>query len=65
MKYSELTRPEIDHILTDGNLTEEERDAFETLASGHTIEQTAEILNYSVATIKRLKNKINAKMSRL
>lgn len=65
MKYCDLTQAEVEKALQMCNFTKEERATFEELSHGCTIEQTAEILNYSVSTIKRLKNKINAKMSRI
>lgn len=65
MKLCDLTMPEIRFYLRECNFTKEERAVFEFLASGETVEFTAEKLNVGVSTAKRIKNRIWTKIERL
>lgn len=65
MKLSEYTMPELRRFLAECNFTQDETRIFLLLSEGCTNEYTAEISNYSVSTVKRLKNQIKAKIDRL
>lgn len=62
MKFSELTKPELDDILKNANFTEEENEIFELLVKGKSLEEIAQWQLTSKSTISRrianIKNKI-------
>lgn len=65
MKICDFTRKEIDYILEQANFTKDEQEIFIIFSKGYTNEQTAEISNLSVSTVKRTKNRIRAKIERI
>lgn len=65
MRLSEYTMPEVRHYLAECNFTKDELLAFQLLTEGCTIEQVAELMDYSESTIKRIKNHITTKIKRL
>lgn len=62
MKFSELTKPELEEILKNANFTEEENEIFELLTRGKSLEEIAQWQLISRSTISRrivsIKNKI-------
>ena len=62
MKFSELTKPELDFILKYANFTEEEEDIFKLLSRGKSIIEIAEHIMICERTVNRkvikIKNKI-------
>ena len=65
MKFSELTKPELDKITENANFTEEEQEIFKLLMANKSLEEIAQRLLLSKATIsRRVKNiKNNAERS--
>jgi len=64
MKICEYVKPELDMFLAECNFTEDERIVFLCLSKGYTVEFTAEKCNMGISTIKRIKNRIRAKIER-
>lgn len=53
MKFSELTKPELDEIIENANFTEEELRIFKLLVGNMSLEQVSQRLMLSKATISR------------
>ena len=64
MKFSELTKPELDKILENANFTEEEQEIFKLLMAGRSLEEIAQRLMLSKATISRRVKSIKSKTER-
>lgn len=64
MKFSELTKPELDRILENANFTEEEQEIFKLLMAGKSLEEIAQRLMLSKATISRRVKSIKNKAER-
>lgn len=64
MKFSELTKPELDRILENANFTEEEQEIFKLLMAGKSLEEIAQRLMLSKATISRRVKSIKSKTER-
>lgn len=64
MKFSELTKPELDRILENANFTEEEQEIFKLLMAGRSLEEIAQRLMLSKATISRRVKSIKSKTER-
>lgn len=62
MKIPDFTKPELDYIIEMANLTKREEELLWLRNNEHSLEECAEIMDYSMSTIsrlnKRLKNKI-------
>lgn len=65
MRLSELTKPEIDAIVGNANLTEEEYQVFQYLCKGTTLDEMVFKLKLSKATISRIVFKIKMKIERI
>lgn len=65
MKFSELTKPELDRIIENANFTEEEKRIFKLLTRGKTITEIAMCISTSDRTINRKIKKIKGKIERL
>lgn len=63
MKLSKLTKPELEEILENANLTEDEQIVFNLLSKGKTITQISLEISVCERTVNRrilkIKNKIN------
>ncbi len=63
MKLSKLTKPELEEILENANLTEDEQIVFDLLSKGKTITQISLEISVCERTVNRrilkIKNKIN------
>lgn len=64
MKFSELTKPELEEILQNANFTEEEQEIFKLLVSDKSLEEIAQRLLLSKATISRRVKNIKNKAER-
>lgn len=64
MKFSELTKPELEKILENANFTEEEQEIFKLLRAGRSLEEIAQRLMLSKATISRRVKSIKSKTER-
>lgn len=62
MKIPDFTKTELDYIIKMANLTKREEELLWLRNNEHSLEECAEIMDYSISTIKRLnirlKNKI-------
>ena len=65
MKLSEMTKPEIDYLMANGNFTEDEEKVFVELSKGHTICNIAYKMCVSERTVSRISKKMYEKISRL
>lgn len=65
MKFSELTKPELDEILKNANFTEEEENIFTMLARGKTLTEVAQKSMICERTVQRKVDKIKAKIEKL
>lgn len=65
MKFSELTKPELDFILKYANFTEEEEDIFKLLSRGKSIIEIAEHIMICERTVNRKVIKIKSKIGKL
>ena len=64
MKFSELTKPELDKITENANFTEEEQEIFKLLMANKSLEEIAQRLLLSKATISRRVKNIKSKAER-
>ena len=64
MKFSELTKPELDKIIKNANFTEEELKIFKLLVGNMSLEQVSQRLMSSKATISRRVKDIKVKIER-
>lgn len=64
MKFSELTKPELDRIIENANFTEEEQEIFKLLTANKSLEEIAQRLMLSKATISRRVKSIKSKTER-
>ena len=62
MKFSELTKPELDIILENANFTQEEEDIFKLLSRGKSIIEIAEHIMICERTVNRKVTKIKNKI---
>lgn len=65
MKLCDYTVPELDKFRSLCNFTEDEKNVYDNLSYGNTIEETAENCHMGVSTVKRIKNRIWSKIDRL
>lgn len=65
MRFSELTKPEIDAIVGNANFTEEEYQVFQYLSKGITLDEMVYRLKLSKATISRIVFKVKMKIERI
>lgn len=65
MKFSGLTKPELDEIIENANFTEEELRIFKLLSQDRSITEIAMRLSVCDRTVNRKINKIKKKISKL
>ena len=65
MKFSELTKPELDFILKYANFTDEEEEIFKLLSRGKSIIEIAEHIMICERTVNRKVIKIKKKIGKL
>lgn len=64
MRFSELTKPELEDILRNANFTDEETEVLELLIAGKSLEEIAQRLLLSKTTISRRVKNIKTKIER-
>ena len=64
MQIRDLTMPEADYLEAVCNFTKDEQTLFELRLKDLPLEECAEIMNISVPTVKRISQRVNAKISR-
>ena len=64
MQIRDLTRSEADYLQVVCNFTREENVLFELRLQDIPLEECAERMNISVPTVKRISQRVNAKISR-
>lgn len=65
VNISGFTKAEFEYIRENGNFTDRELRLYDLRNKEHTYEECAELMNMSVATVKRTMQKINDKIARL
>ena len=65
MKFSELTKPELDYFLENANFTEEEEKIFRMLSKGKSRSQVGVEISVSDSTIDRRIRDIKCKIARV
>lgn len=65
LRFSELTRPELESIIENANFTEEELVVFKMLTKGKTITEIAQKTNACNRTVSRRIEKIKSKINRI
>ena len=65
MRFSELTRPELESIIENANFTEDELVVFKMLTKGKTITEIAQKTNACNRTVCRRIEKIKSKINRI
>lgn len=65
MKFSELTKPELEEILQNANFTDEEKRIFELLVGDMSLEAVSQRLMLSKATTSRRVKNIKTKIERI
>lgn len=63
IKITDLIQEEVEYLIEHCNFSKREKELF-LLRNDTTLEECAEIMEYSVATINRINKKINIKISR-
>lgn len=64
MQIRDLTMSEADYLQAVCNFTKDENTLFELRLQDIPLEECAEIMNISVPTVKRISQRVNAKISR-
>lgn len=64
MKICDLTQTEADYLQAVCNFTKDENTLFELRLKDVPLEECAEVMNTSVPTIKRISQRVNAKIER-
>lgn len=65
MIYHDLIRQEKEQVEEACNFTDPELQLFRLRASGESLEHCAELMNVSVATVKRISQRVNRKIKKL
>ncbi len=65
MKIYEFTLPELNYFREYCNFTPDELTLFNYRAAHYPLEQCAELMNVSVATVKRISGRVNKKVKRV
>ena len=65
MKIPDFTKPELDYILANANLTRDEESLMWLRNNEHSLEECAEIMDYSLSTIKRINKRLKDKIIKI
>lgn len=65
MKIPNFTKPELNYIIEQANLTEREETLLWLRNNEHSLEECAEIMGYSITTVKRINKGLKAKIIRI
>lgn len=65
MKFSKLTKPELDNIISNANFTDDEKTVFLFLSKGKTIKEIAQKMSVCSRTVNRIIVRVNEKVYKL
>lgn len=65
MKFSKLTKPELEHIIENANFTDDEEEIFRLLARGYSLKEISFRLSICLSTLCRRISAIKDKVKRL
>ena len=65
MKFSKLTKPELDNIISNANFTDDEKTVFLFLSKGKTIKEIAQKMSVCSRTVNRIIIRVNEKVHKL
>lgn len=65
MKFSRLTKPELDNIISNANFTDDEKTVFLFLSKGKTIKEIAQKMSVCSRTVNRIIVRVNEKVHKL
>jgi hydrogenase maturation factor HypF (carbamoyltransferase family) len=65
MKIPDFTKPELDYIIANANLTKDEENLMWLRNNEHSLEECAEIMDYSLSTIKRINKRLKDKIIKI
>lgn len=65
LKIPDFTKPEIEYILENANFTRQEEELFCLRNEEHSLEECAELMNVSIATISRINKKMKNKIIKI
>lgn len=65
MKIPDFTKPELDYIIANANLTKDEENLMWLRNNEHSLEECAEIMDYSLSTIKRINKRLKNKIIKI
>lgn len=65
MKIPNFTKPELTYIIENANLTKDEETLMWLRNNEHSLEECAEIMEYSVSTISRINKRLKDKIIRI
>lgn len=65
MKIPDFTKPELNYILANANLTKDEESLMWLRNNEHSLEECAEIMDYSLSTIKRINKRLKEKIIKI
>lgn len=65
MKIPDFTKPELDYIIANANLTKDEENLMWLRNNEHSLEECAELMDYSLSTIKRINKRLKDKIIKI
>lgn len=65
MKIPNFTKPELEYIVEQANLTEREETLLWLRNNAHSLEECAEMMDFSLSTINRISKSMKAKIIRI
>jgi hydrogenase maturation factor HypF (carbamoyltransferase family) len=65
MKIPDFTKLELDYIIANANLTKDEENLMWLRNNEHSLEECAEIMDYSLSTIKRINKRLKDKIIKI
>lgn len=65
MKIPDFTKPELNYILANANLTKDEESLMWLRNNEHSLEECAEIMDYSLSTVKRINKRLKEKIIKI
>ena len=65
MKIPDFTKLELDYILANANLTKDEENLMWLRNNEHSLEECAEMMDYSLSTVKRINKRLKGKIIKI
>ena len=65
LKIPDFTKPEIEYILENANFTRQEEELFRLRNEEYSLEECAELMNVSTATVSRINKRMKNKIMRI